>query len=219
MKRLSLAFFIGGFLLLSLVFIPIGLAQARFYLDISRDLIDPTSISSTRPNLIVNVLGLSAPDLTQADSWFGSNAHPASPVSTQVKYFTISLPHIGLEDVSVEVNGDNLAKNPVHFSGTTLPGTFGNPVIFGHSALPQFYKKGSPLTIFNHLPDVKIGDDLTVNFDGVTYHYLIRQTHEVTPSQLDVLNQPSNRQLITLVTCVPLGTYWRRFVATAELVD
>lgn len=219
MKRLSLAFFLAGIGLLSIVFVPIAVSQIRFYLDISHSLIDPTSVSLSRPNLVINVLGLAAPDLTQADAWFGSNAHPAPPVETKVKYFTLSLPRIGLDSVPVEVNGVNLAKNAVHFSGTSLPGSFGNPVIFGHSALPQFYKKGSPLTVFNHLPDVKIGDDLTVVFDGVTYHYIIRQTHEVLPSQMDVLDQPANRRLMTLVTCVPLGTYWRRFVVTAEMVD
>lgn len=219
MKWLSLGLFGLGLSILAIVSLPIAVSQISYYLDVSHYLIDPTAVLASQAHLVINVLGISTPDLTQADSWFGASSHPGAPLSSPVKYFTISLLRLGLRDVTVEVNGSDLSKNPIHFSGTSLPGAPGNPVIFGHSALPQFYRSGNPMTIFNHLPEAKIGDDILVNFDGVTYHYIIRKTQEVTPAELDVLDQPQNQHLLTLVTCVPLGTYWHRFVATAEMVD
>ncbi|KKU74667.1 MAG: hypothetical protein UX99_C0008G0001, partial [Candidatus Amesbacteria bacterium GW2011_GWB1_47_26] len=54
---------------------------------------------------------------------------------------------------------------------------------------------------------------------GVTYKYIVRNITEVDPSQIEVLAQRYDKNELTLITCVPLGTYLRRFVARAELVN
>jgi len=69
------------------------------------------------------------------------------------------------------------------------------------------------------LPKAQVGDEVIVKYDGITYRYVIKKTQEVRPNQIEVLTQHYDRYQLTLITCVPLGTYWRRFVATAELVN
>ncbi|MEK9201123.1 MAG: sortase, partial [Patescibacteria group bacterium] len=139
--------------------------------------------------------------------------------NTQVKFFSLAIPELNLFDVAVEVNGSDLKKNAIHYPGTSLPGGYGNSVIFGHSALPQFYNKLNPITIFNPLVKAKVGQEIVINFDGASYTYVIKKIQEVTPDKVEVLGQTFDRHLLTLVTCTPLGTYWHRLVVTAELVE
>jgi sortase A len=75
------------------------------------------------------------------------------------------------------------------------------------------------MIVFNALPKITMGDLVLVNYDGITYRYKVDATREVTPDRVDVLLPVTNRRQLTLITCVPLGTYWRRFVATATLVN
>ncbi len=208
-----------GLLILSLVAVPVLISTFKFHLFSQPDLIDPTAVSGLPAPQIVNVLGVATSDLTQADNWFSTSSLPSAPVSSKVKYFTISIPRLGILDVPVEVNGTDLKNNAIHFTGSAMPGSFGNAVVFGHSALPQFYTKDNPLTVFNPLVKAKIGDEITVKYDGISYLYVVKETREVTPDQISVLSQRFDRSELTVITCTPLGTYWRRFVARAELVS
>lgn len=164
-------------------------------------------------------LKLKTLDYNQADNWFIDSPAIVASSSSSVKFFTLSIPRLKLQDVSVEVDGADLSKNAIKFKGTALPGDYGNSVIFGHSSLPQFYKSGSPKTIFNPLPKSKVGDEVIVNFDGIQHRYVIKKTFEVKAEDAQVLAQQYDKKRLTLITCVPLGTYWRRFVAVAELVN
>lgn len=214
-KILSYSFIAVGFLLLAALVFPITASQLRFLLNESPRPIDPTAISR-RPGL--TILGYLTADYTQATNWF----YPTSlsqPQVSSVKYFTLSLPRLNLNNVSVEVNGSNLKQNAIHYPGTAFPGNFGNSVIFGHSSLPILFKPGSPLTIFNPLIKAKLGDDIAVNYDNKTYHYQIKKIREVSPKNLEVLDQDYSTKQLTLITCVPLGTYFRRLVLIAELVN
>lgn len=205
---------VGMFLLLSVI-LPIGLAQLSF--SIRPKLLDPTAVALVPAPFVANVLGVTTPDYTQPTTWFPTAS--TAPSVSQVRYYTLSIPKLNLRDVPVEINGTDLKKNPIQFPGTALPGDYGNTVIFGHSTLPALYKSRDPISIFNPLPKIKVGDAITIQYDGVTYKYVVRSTAEVDPSQIEVLAQRYDKNELTLITCVPLGTYLRRFVARAELVN
>src|SRR3989344_3087362 len=200
-KALGFVLFSLGLALLGLATFPIISAQVKYYFSPESRLIDPTVPSGRRPFLIIYPQGMPTADLTQATNWFPAST-PQKPSAAKSTSFALSIPDIGLNGIPVSVNSVDLKKGAVHFPGTAFPGESGNVVIFGHSSSPYLYREGNPLTIFNPLPEIKVGAQITVKYDSVTYKYLIK----------------SKRQL-TLVTCVPLGTYWRRFVATAELVN
>lgn len=156
-------------------------------------------------------------DLTHASNWFvGSPNLPE--VTSKVRYYNISIPKFGIKDAVVEIGGDDLKKNLIHYEGTALPGRSGNAVIFGHSTLPQFFKPDKYLTIFSKLPSLQNGDQIIVNYDGITYEFRVEEMFEVKPTDIQVLEQKYNNSYVTLITCVPPGTYLRRLVIKARLV-
>lgn len=206
---LPLTMFMAGLILLIGTLGPIVVSQLHSYLADTSDFIDPTTAASA-----------SSKDYTEVSNWFDiPNRPPVTPAIVKVNHYTISLPQIGLSNVSVEVYGTDLKKNAIQYPGTALPGELGNPVIFGHSTLAQLYKAQDPLSIFNPLPKAHEGDSILLSYDGLTYRYIIRDIREVKPTQIEVLNQRYDRRELTLITCVPLGTYLRRLVIRAELVQ
>lgn len=211
--------FITGCLLLLILSLPMLVSIIHFSLFSSPKLIDPTAVTPFRSPAVVNIFGIAVTDDTNPQSWFSSSIPASASANNPVKYYYLTIPRLKMDRVQVEINGLDLKKNAVHYPGTALPGSFGNTVIFGHSALPFFYKPGQPLTIFNPLPDIKIGDEVTIDYNSFTYRYIISHTAEVTPDQVSVLAQSPDRHRLTLITCVPLGTFWHRFVATADLAN
>lgn len=216
MKRLlSRLMIISGLLLLGTVIIPIALSQISYGL--KPKLLDPTEVSGNPIFIAANVLGTSK-DYTQASNWF-SGTNTTANTSSKIGYYTLSIPAVKMQNISVQINGQDLKKNAIQFTDTAPPGTFGNTVIFGHSTLAALYKPGDPISIFVPLLKVKVGDEIVINYDGVIYRYIVRNTATIDPTQIEVLAQRFDKHELTLITCSPLGTYWKRFVVRAELVN
>lgn len=210
----------SGFFLLLIVTLPIISFLLQEIFNPTPKLIDPTQVSKTPLPKIVNNIGLSSLDYSRPQNWFPTSVSlPSASTKSSVLYYSLSIPSVKIVDVPVEINGTDLKKNPIHFPGSGLPGQFGNSVIFGHSSLPIFYKVNNPLTIFNPLLKVKVGDEVTVKYDGVTYKYLVRQVSEVSADDVSVLTQDMTERRLTIITCVPLGTYWRRLVVRAQIIN
>lgn len=157
-----------------------------------------------------------ANEYVQASSWF-PNAPKLPPRPSKITFYTISVPKLKIKEATVEIGGDDLKKSLVQYRGTALPGQFGNAVIFGHSSLPQFFSPTSYLSIFATLPSIRLGDEIDVNFDGITYKYVVENMFETKPDDISVLGQRYDDSYITLVTCVPPGTVVRRLVVISRL--
>lgn len=161
-------------------------------------------------------------ELSDPDSWFPGSAQ--KKVITPVNSYTLSIPKLRIKDATVIIAGDNLNKGLIHYGGTALPGEYGTTVIFGHSTLPQFYDPLNYHTIFSLLPslraatDLKDGDDIFVTYDGATYKYSIYAMVVTKPEDLSSLEQKYDDSYLTLVTCVPPGTYWQRLHVKARLM-
>lgn len=106
----------------------------------------------------------------------------------------------------------------VHYPGTAKPGQAGNFFLTGHSSYYP-WAPGNYKTVFARLHDVKVGDDYWVYYGGDKHRYVVTDVSEVKPSNVDVLDQPANRRLSTLMTCTPVGTTLRRLIIAAEEVD
>jgi sortase A len=206
-SRAPLLLLIAGLTLIILAILPTLVFALEYFINPQTELLDPSAVS------------LSLKRLTSASDWFTAASQLPQAVSTTQTHFSLIYPRLGLDSISVAINSDDLKKGAIHYSGTALPGQYGNAVIFGHSALPVLFKKNAPLTIFNPILKAKIGDEIILNFDGINYRYLVRKVSEVKPDQIEVLFQNFSRKELTLITCTPLGTYWRRFVVRAELVN
>ena len=110
-----------------------------------------------------------------------------------------------------------MGKSLVHYGGTALPGDWGNTVIFGHSVLPQFFNPKNYKTIFSTLPTLEKKDKILIDFDGITYFYEVYELKVVSPDDVSVLEQRYDTSYLSLVTCVPPGTYWKRLIVKARL--
>jgi len=150
-------------------------------------------------------------------NWFPS-APPLPPRESKITHYNISVPKLKIENAVVAIGGEDLSESLIQYPGTALPGEYGNTVIFGHSVLPQFYNPKNYKTIFSTLPTLKEGDEILVDFDGIRYRYLVVKMVEVSPNDVSVLEQRYDGEYLSLVTCVPPGTYLRRLIVKARLV-
>ena len=143
-------------------------------------------------------------DYTQASTWFVGGATQKDFVASKVDYFTISIPKLKIDSATVAIGGEDLNKSLIQYPGTALPGKRGNSVI----------------SIFSLLPTLKSGDEIDVNYDGVSYVYRVENMFEVLPTDIQVLDQDSSDSFLTLVTCVPPGdpANPKRLIVRARLV-
>jgi len=154
-------------------------------------------------------------EFTNANAWFPTS--PQKKVVTPVNGYSLSIPKLKIEDAEVIIGGEDLSKSLVHYGGTAMPGEYGNTVIFGHSTLPQFFNPKNYKTIFSTLPTMKVGDAIDVTFDGISYTYIVYEMTVSSPSDLSALEQKFDDSYLTLITCVPPGTYWQRLHVKARL--
>lgn len=160
-------------------------------------------------------------DFTKANNWFKGDSNRTSSLKSLPKTatYSLSIPKLNINEMQVVIGGNDLDKNLIQYAGTAMPGEYGNPVIFGHSTLPILYNPSNYLTVFTKIPSLKQGDEIIVNYDGIEYKYAVESYHEVKPEQVEVLEQRYDRKTLTLITCVPPGTYSRRGVILATLED
>lgn len=112
---------------------------------------------------------------------------------------------------------DGLREGVVHYPGTAIPGQVGNVFMTGHSSYYP-WDKGLYKEVFALLPKLEIGDIYHVFYNQKQYTYRIREKKEVYPNNVQVLNQPVDEQISTLMTCVPIGTALRRLIIIAEQI-
>jgi sortase A len=93
---------------------------------------------------------------------------------------------------------DTLAKGVGHLFGTSLPvgGPSTHAVLTGHSSLAN-------ATLFDHLPELRVGDQFYLEVLGRTMAYRVDTISVVLPNQLDDLAVTNGADQLTLVTCTP----------------
>lgn len=110
-----------------------------------------------------------------------------------------------------------LQTGVVQLKGTALPGEVGNVFISGHSSYLPF-AKGEYKQVFATLPNTKLGDQIFIIRGGTLYTYKVENVFETKPSKIEVMRQ-STDSILTLSTCVPIGTATRRFIVQAKQIS
>ncbi|MCR4326711.1 MAG: sortase [Candidatus Roizmanbacteria bacterium] len=155
-------------------------------------------------------------DFTKVQDWF-----PQSPQSLtkrkQITDYTIDVPRINLVGSKVIVGGEALDKSLVQYGNAVYPGEVGNTVILGHSTLPQLYKEDDYKSVFTYLPSLERGDEVKVHINGFSYTFVVFDMFTVDPSDTWVLDGKAEESVLTLITCVPPGTFWKRLIVRARL--
>ena len=111
-----------------------------------------------------------------------------------------------------------LQMGVVHYPGTARPGQAGNFFVTGHSSYYP-WASGKYKTVFARLHNLEPGDEYYVYYGGDQHRYIVRSKKEVSPTNVDVLDQPVSKRFATLMTCTPVGTTLHRLVIVAEEVD
>ena len=101
---------------------------------------------------------------------------------------------------------------------SAFPGEIGNLVITGHSA-GDIYSSNPYKYIFSGLERLDDGDLIYVNYNSVRYTYRVVKKEVVEPSNVAALVVDTDKPLITLVTCTPLGTSRYRLLVTGEQIS
>lgn len=214
---ISTIFILSGLFLLLWVAYPI-LSFELFYAPRFSGLVRPIPaevIKNTLAESIPQVLGAEDIDYTKASVWF-PKAVALNKTSYSLQSYTLDIPKLKIDKANVLMGGEDLSKSLIQFTGP-LPGNNGNSVILGHSTLLWFYNPKDYKSIFSKLPELKIGDEIYLTVDNVNYTYKIFEMKIVTPEDLSVLEQSYDYPYITLITCVPPGTYFKRLIVKGRI--
>lgn len=98
-----------------------------------------------------------------------------------------------------------------HLAGTANPGEPGNIAITGHVDT----ERGPG--VFWRLLEIRPGDEVTLWSAAGSFVYRVTEVQVVAESDRSVLRQ-SDREVLTLLTCIPDGRYDTRLVVRAEPV-
>ena len=217
LRLLSILCVIIGVSIISYVLFPIISWQIYFQPVFASQNIIP---SIPRANIVVASLisqAIDGTDYTRAENWFPKFNPGNKQVPNDTPFYTISIPKINLEKVSVSTVDNDLTKHLVNYSGTSIPAENGNAVIFGHSTLPQLFNAKDYKTIFANAYKLKNGDNIYAFVKEVKYSYKIFKIIVIDPQDTSALEQDYDNSYLTLVTCTPPGTVWKRLVIKARL--
>lgn len=108
---------------------------------------------------------------------------------------------------------ETLRKGIGHLLGSAMPvgGAGAHSVLTGHRGLPES-------VLFSDLDQVEVGDVFEVDVYGEALTYEVRDVQVIEPGDTDILTPASGRDLVSLVTCTPLGINSHRIIVTGERI-
>jgi len=113
---------------------------------------------------------------------------------------------------------DQLKNGVAHYQGTSLPDqSVGNVFITGHSS-GYIWSKDLYNQAFALLDELKNGDKIALIYQNKKYTYEVYDKITVNPDQLEVLESSATDRILSLMTCVPIGTNLKRLVIKAKYV-
>lgn len=107
-----------------------------------------------------------------------------------------------------------LLKGAGHLEGTHLPigGEGTRSVITAHRGLAS-------ATMFTNLDKIGVGDEFHLEVFGEKLYYRVAEVLVIDPEDTQTLRAEPGRDLVTLITCTPLGINSHRIVVTGERMD
>ncbi len=154
-------------------------------------------------------------DYNNASNWFPGVV--VRPGDGKIPSYFLSIPKLGIANAFVSTVNTDLSVHLVHLGGTALPPEKGTAIIFGHSTLPQLFNPNNYRTIFADAYKLQIGDEIVASINNVTYRYKIFSIIVVDPDDTSVLAQNTDDSYLSLITCTPPGTIWKRLIVQSRL--
>jgi len=147
-----------------------------------------------------------------APRWALDPVKSADAAWNAVRPTRVRMPRVGVDTSVIEAGFSLGAWDVPRYSAAhywpvaAYPGTAGNIVIAGHVGYRD--------TIFNYLPGARMGDELYLTSNGVERRYVVSEILTLLPDETWVLN-PTDTEVVTLITCVPIGVYSHRLIVRA----
>lgn len=125
----------------------------------------------------------------------------------------ILVPRLKLSAPIMEsIEEDGLQDAVGHVPGTAYPWERGNTVIIGENYMAQWGLK----MLFSVLHLSRQGDLVVIEHGAMKYEYRIRHKKVVEEDEMYDYVGPSDRAELTLITCYPPGTRWKRLIIFAD---
>lgn len=108
---------------------------------------------------------------------------------------------------------ETLLRGVGHLEGTSLPvgGKETRSVLTAHRGLPES-------TLFTNLNNAAVGDRFTVSVLDQTLTYEVSEMLVIDPDQTEAILPVANTDMLTLITCTPLGINSHRILVNAVRV-
>lgn len=111
---------------------------------------------------------------------------------------------------------EKLKQGVVHFKGSALPSEEGNVVMTGHSSSYP-WQKGKYDQVFALLDKLTPSDTILIVYNKERYYYEVTGKKIIKPDDLKILTNKESS--LTLISCWPLGTSFRRLVVFAQQTE
>ena len=152
-----------------------------------------------------------------AKNWFPAYHPDQKYGGIKTENYFLSIPSLKITDALVSTKDNDLSSHLVNYQGTSVPPNKGNAVVFGHSTLPQLYNQKDYKTIFANVYTLKVGDEINVKIENLIYNYKITNITVVDANDTSIFEQDYSDSFLTLVTCTPPGTTWKRLIVKSVL--
>jgi LPXTG-site transpeptidase (sortase) family protein len=142
-------------------------------------------------------------------------------VEISIARMNISAPMVWSKGADETSQLEDLKSGLSHFAKTASPGQQGNMIVSGHSS-NYVWAEGNFNYIFKDLNNLEKGDMVRIktmqkNGRVIIYHYKVMDKFIASPEDERIFAN-SNAPTLTLSTCWPLGTNFKRLIVKAELV-
>lgn len=209
MKKFSTWFIIAGIII---ILIPIA---GSFYTSYEQDKLYEDYLNS--PDMTNSIEDLDTaftePAASTPAAVSEAAVKPSAPAYKPTVIGRIKIPSVSINLLLVEGStSKDLNWGAGHLTATPLPGAIGNCAIAGH----RNYTFGS---YFSRLGEVKIGDQITVEYKKSSYTYEAYEILTVLPDDNSVLGQTDDASILTLITCAPKGSNTHRLIIHAKLIS
>ena len=125
----------------------------------------------------------------------------------------VEIPAINIEmPVYLGANQENMSKGAVHMTQTSYPigGENTNAVIAAH--------RGGVEQMLRNIHRIQIGDEVVLTNFRERLVYRAAEIRIISPSDIDKVMIQDGRDLITLLSCNPIGRNYQRYVLHCERV-
>jgi len=139
--------------------------------------------------------------------------------------FSIVIPKIGanarviasVDTANERVYSDALKQGVAQALGTAFPGEGGHIFLFAHST-DYWWNVSTYNAVFYLLGKLEKGDEINIYFKGERFVYRMIDSKIVDPSEVEYITRKTNKEFLTLQTCWPLGTTFKRLLVFATRV-